>query len=89
MARGVDKVQLLNFTIPRGVFERDALCLNGYAPLALEIHRIEDLLCHLPVTQSTTVLDKTIGQCRLAMVDMGNDREVSDMAECRHRCFPE
>ncbi len=61
-----------------------ALRLDGDAALALDIHGIEHLLIHLSGAQATAVLDKTVGQGRLAMIDMGDNGEVTDMSEFAH-----
>ena len=68
----------------RGVVEADGIRLDGDAALALELHRIEDLVDHLAVGNSTAELDQTVGQCRLAVVDMGDDGEVADVGRIGH-----
>jgi hypothetical protein len=62
-------------SVPGDVFEGDALRLDRDAALALDIHRIEHLFLHLAVTEPPAVLYKAIGQRRLAVVDMGDDRK--------------
>lgn len=89
MTGGINKVQLIRLSVPRRVFQRDALRLDRDPPLTLKVHGIENLICHLPVAETTTVLDKPVGQRGLAMVDVGNDREVAYVAKCRHRYCPE
>ena len=84
MTRRVDKVQLIDLTATRGVIQRNALGLDSDAALTLNIHGIEHLLVHLAGTEPATVLDKTIGEGRLAVVDMGNNRKVSDVLEITH-----
>ena len=78
MPRCVDKVELVVDAIGRTVIERHALCLDGNAAFALEIHRVEHLLRHLAIAQPTTKLDQPVGQGRLAVVDVRDDREVAD-----------
>jgi hypothetical protein len=65
--------------IAGGVLQRGRLRLDGDAALALDIHRVEHLGFHLAVRQSTATLDDAISECRLAVVDMGNDGEVADV----------
>ena len=79
MTRCVDKIELIHLTVACLVIKRHALGLDGDATLALDIHRIQNLLVHFAVSESTAVLDKTIGQRRLAVIDMGNYREVPDV----------
>src|SRR4051794_24155119 len=52
--------------------------LDGDAALALEIHRIEHLLHHLPLGKGAGDFEKTIRQRALAVVNMRNDREIPD-----------
>ena len=53
--------------------------LDGDAALALEIHRVEDLRLHLARLQGAGDLEKAVRQRRLAVVDVRDDREVSDV----------
>src|SRR5690606_23320141 len=55
------------------------LRLDGDATLALDGVVVEDLRMHLALLQTTAQLDEAIGQGRLAVVDEGNDAEVSDV----------
>ena len=52
-------------------FDRDAA-------LALQVHRVENLVHHLALGQRPGVLEQAIGQRRFAVVDVRNDREISD-----------
>lgn len=79
MAGGVDEVEVVALAVAGDISERRRLCLDGDAALALEIHRVEDLLPDFPVGQAATTQDQAIGQGGFAMVDMGDDREITDM----------
>src|ERR1019366_5768513 len=59
--------------------ERHALCLDGDATLALQIHGIENLRLHLPSVEATAHLDESIRQGRFAVIDVSNDRKVADI----------
>jgi hypothetical protein len=78
MARGVDQVQHVLLAVVRLVSEPDRVRLDGDAALALEIHRVEDLRFHLARLQSAGDLEKAVGERRLAVVDVGDHREVTD-----------
>ena len=54
------------------------LGLDGDAPLALEVHRVEVLLLHVARLDRARDLEDAIGQRRLAVIDVGDDREVAD-----------
>ena len=75
--RGVDEVELVGLAVARPVAERGGLRLDGDAALALEIHRVEHAILHLALGQAAAILDEPIGERRLAMVDVGDDREVA------------
>src|SRR3546814_6449995 len=68
----------------RGVIKRDAVGFDGDAALALEIHRIQHLGFHFTLGQTTTHLDKTVCQGRLAVIDMGDDGKIADMRSEEH-----
>ncbi|GJL84287.1 MAG: hypothetical protein DHS20C02_00620 [Micavibrio sp.] len=63
------------------VGEADGLGLDGDAALLLELHVVEDLFGHLACFEPATGLDEAVGQRRLAVVDMGDNREIADMFE--------
>gem|GEM_PF-5763882 len=77
MAWGVDKVQLIGFTIRRFVVERDALRFNSNAALAFQVHGVQYLGCHFTIRQATANLDNTVRQRRLTVVNVSNDRKVT------------
>ena len=63
----------------RLVVEPDGVGLDGDAALALEVHGVEHLLHHFALRQRAGVLEQAVGQRRLAVVDMRDDREISDV----------
>ena len=81
VAGRVHKVEDVRFPVLGPVFEAHGLRLDGDAALALDVHEIEHLLDHLPLRHRPRLLDKSVGERRLAMVDMGDDREVSDILD--------
>ena len=83
MAGRVHQVELIDLPVLRLVAEADGLRLDGDAPLALELHVVEDLVGHLAVGERAGGLDQPVGQGGFPVVDMGDDREVADMVERR------
>ena len=75
MPRRIDQVQLM--TLPRNPHR---LRLDRDAALALEVHRVEQLRAHVTVGDRIRELQDAVGQRRLPMVDVGDDREVADPA---------
>ncbi len=76
-ARRVDEVELVVEPVRGPVVERDGLRLDRDAALALEVHRVEHLFLHLARLETAAGLDQAVGQRRLAVVDVRNDREIA------------
>ena len=73
MARRVDQIEVVDLSIACGVLQRGGLRLDGYPPLLLDVHRVEHLLTHLAIRQTTAARDETISERGLAMIDVRND----------------
>ena len=73
MPWSINEIQMVGDTIGRGVVQRYSLRLDGNPTLLLDIHRVQYLRGHLPITQTTTDLDESVCNRRLAMIYMGND----------------
>ena len=88
MPRGIDQVKLINLTVLRFVAQRRRLRLDGNAAFALKIHAVEDLLAHFAVGEASAALNQAVGKRGLTMVDVGDDRKVSDVLHRRCcKCF--
>jgi hypothetical protein len=61
------------------VLDGDGGGLDGDAALALEVHGVEELLLGLAVGDGVGVLEQAVGEGGLAVVDVGDDGEVSDL----------
>jgi hypothetical protein len=59
-------------------FDADVLGLDRDAAFALEVHRVEVLLAHVARLNSAGDLEDAVGERRLAVIDVGDDREVAD-----------
>ena len=70
----VDEVELV--ALPR---DAHGLRLDRDAALPLELHRVEQLLPHLAAGDRVRQLEDAVGQRRLPVVDVGDDREVADL----------
>ena len=77
----VDQVEHVLLAVVARVVQPDRMRLDGDAALALEVHRVEHLRLHLARLQRAGDLEKAVGQRRLAVIDVGDDREVADVAE--------
>ena len=78
--RRVDQVEDVGLAVVGLVGQPDRVRLDRDPALALEVHAVEDLRLHLARLEGARHLEKTIGQRRLAVVDVGDDGEVADVA---------
>ena len=78
MARRVDQVQAVDEAVLGRVLEADCARLDRDPLFALEVHRVQDLAGHLARIDGVGVLEEAVGEGRLAVIDMGDDREVAE-----------
>ena len=79
VARRVDKIELIGIAIGGFIVEAHGLGFNGDAALALDIHIVQNLVGHLARAQAARQLNEAVGQRRFAVVNMGNNREVTNV----------
>src|SRR4051812_30743734 len=72
-------MQAIGLPVARLVLDAHGLGLDRDAALALELHRVEQLGPVLARIDRTRDLKDAVGQRRLPMVDVGDDREVADV----------
>ena len=84
VAGRVDEVQLVGLAVARLVQDAHGLRLDRDPALALEVHRVEHLRAHRARVDGLRHLEDAIGQRRLAVVDVGDDREVADVCLVSH-----
>jgi len=75
----VDQVELVGAPVPGRVLHPHRLGLDGDAPLPLQVEGVEELVLHVPEGDRPGHLQQAIGQGRLPVVDVGDDREVADV----------
>ena len=80
----IDEVELIDATVTGRVVQRHTLGFDSDATLPLQVHRIKNLLCHLSLGQPATVLDEAIRQRGFTMVDMSDNRKITNMTELSH-----
>src|SRR5205085_2704131 len=76
---GVDEVQLVVLPVGGAVLEADGLGLDRDAALALELHLVEELVLLLAIGDRAAPLEQSVREGRLAVIDVGDDREVADV----------
>src|SRR5579862_6602094 len=78
-------MQLVGLAVVRGLVEdSDRLGLDRDSAFTLELHRVEHLGPHQPRVDGMGELEDAVGQRRLAVVDVGDDREVADVSLIGH-----
>ena len=75
--RRVDEVQLVDLAVTRRVPQPHRLALDRDAPLALEIHLVQELRFLFACSNRTGHLKNTIRQRTFAVIDMRDDRKVA------------
>ena len=83
MARRVDQVEVVNLAVFGFVLQRSGLRFDSYPTLFLDVHRVEHLRLHLTFFKTATALNQSVCQRGFAMIDVGNDRKVSDVVHQR------
>ena len=77
VAGRVDQVEAVDQAVAGRVLEAHGAGLDGDPLLALEVHRIEDLARHLARFDRVGQLEQPVGERGLAVIDVGDDREVA------------
>jgi hypothetical protein len=79
VAGRINQVQLIEMAVIGVILQADGVGLDGDAALALQVHGVQHLRHHLALRQGPRVLQKTVCESRLSMVDVRNDREVPNV----------
>jgi hypothetical protein len=74
----IDYVKGVLLAITRGIGQGNALRFDGNATLALQIHGIEYLRFHFAFAQAPAKLNEAIGKRGFPVVNMSDNRKVSD-----------
>jgi hypothetical protein len=78
VSRRVDQVELVLLTVRGPIGKTHRVQLDRDPALPLQVHRVEDLLLHLAGLHRTRRLQQSIGERRLAVVDVGHDGKVAN-----------
>jgi len=85
VAGGVDQVEDVLRAVGGPVVEPHRAGLDRDPALPLELHIVEHLRLQVAAAERTGALEQAVGERRLAVVDVGDDREVADPGGRRHR----
>src|SRR5574340_223025 len=78
VARRVDQVEGVLLAVAGAVGQGNGLTLDRDAAFALDVHIVEDLVLEGPFVGYAGKLDETVGECGLALIDMGDDAEIAN-----------
>lgn len=78
VAGRIDQVELVEITVIGSVIEADGVGFDGDAALTLQVHRVENLLHHFTLGEGASDFEEPVGEGRLTVVDVRNDREIAD-----------
>ena len=78
VARRVDQIENIFLSVFCLVDNADCLGLDGYAPLPLQIHVIQNLGLHFPLCQKSCLFNNPVRQGGFSMVYMCDDTKITD-----------
>ena len=84
MARGINKIKNIIGSL-MNILHLDCMTLNGDSPLSFQIHIIQNLCLSLSFGDGFSGLQQPVGQSAFAVVDMGNDTEITDILHSLQR----
>ena len=84
MARRVNQIQLIDLSILRLVIQLHGAGLDGDAPFPLQIHVVQQLVFHLALGDRPALFQQPVRQGGLAVVNVGDDGKIADIALFRH-----
>ena len=77
MTGSINEIEDIFFSILGLIYRSYGLSLDSDASLPLNIHIVQYLLLHLPLSEQTCLLDNSVCKCALTVVDMSHYTEVS------------
>ena len=85
MSRGVNEIETIGLAVLGLVVHAHRTGLDGDAPLPLQVHVVQQLRLHLALLHRAADLDHPVGQGGFAVVNVGDDGEVADLALVSHQ----
>ena len=79
MAGRVNQIEFIVLPVMGFIIEPHGGHFDGDAALALDVHRVEKLLLHVPPLDCSRELQQPVGQGGLAVVNMGDDAKIADV----------
>ncbi len=79
MAGRINEIKDVVFPIAGTVVQPDRFSFNGDAAVFFKVHVVENLSGHFALGERPSQFEQSIGKRGLAMVDMGDDRKISNV----------
>ncbi|CRH92299.1 Uncharacterised protein [Chlamydia trachomatis] len=79
VSRRVNQVENVGFAVISLVIKLNSIELDGDTTLALQIHRVQELSLHFTAGNCLGLLQNTVSKCGFSMVNMSNNREVTNL----------
>ena len=81
---GVDEVQGVGLAVIGGVENLHGAGLDGDTALLFQLHVIQQLVRHLALRHGVTLLQQAVSQRGFAVVNMGDDGEITNLTLVKH-----
>ena len=81
---GVDEVQGVGLAVVGSVEDLHGAGLDGDAALLFQLHVIQQLVGHLALRHGVTLLQQAVSQRGFAVVNMGDDGEITNLTLVKH-----
>ena len=78
MSRSIDQIQNILLAVFCLIVQGYGTGLDGDAALFFQVHVIQNLLGHIPLTHRSCLLQKPVGQRGFTMIDMSDNRKVAN-----------
>ena len=88
MAGGVDQIQRISLAVIGSVVQGSSGCLNSDAAFLLQLHGVQHLLGANTLINGVALFQQTVRQGGLAVIDMGDDRKITDFGKVSHKNTP-
>ena len=79
MTGGVNQIKLVGLTVLCGIIELYGVCLDCNTSFTLKVHIIKQLIRHITLCNRVGKLQKSVCKGRFAVVNVSDNREISDV----------
>ena len=84
MTGRINEIEDILLAVGVAIVETNRLCFDRDASFPFDIHRVEYLFTHVSRRDRAGSLNQSVGERRLAVIDMSNDRKIADVIDGQH-----